>query len=67
MTNIVLAVVAIAFLTFGAVLSSVSIYVALADRADDRRRRAELTRLSANAERRFEQRSEAGRVHASVF
>jgi hypothetical protein len=66
MATIVLAVFAAAFLTFGAVLSSVSIWVALGDRADFRRRHRELARLEAEAEARFEHRSPAGQAHAAI-
>jgi len=61
-----LALIATSFLTFGAVLSVVSIYVALAERADERRRQPVLEALSHQATERLEHRSEAGRRHASV-
>ncbi len=66
LTDIVLAIVAAAFLTFGGVLASVSIWVWLADRADFRRSHRRLIRLEADAERRFKHRSHAGQVHASM-
>ena len=67
MTDFMLALIAISFLTFGAVLSIVSIYVAMAERADERRRHPILEALSHQAEERLEHRCEAGRIHASVI
>ena len=66
MTTFVLALIAAAFLTFAGVLSTVSISVALADRADERRRHRRLHQLEAQAEQRFEHRSQAGQAHASI-
>jgi hypothetical protein len=66
MTDFMLALIALSFLTFGGVLSTVSISVALAERADARRRQPVLTALSDQAERRLVHRSEAGRTHAGV-
>jgi hypothetical protein len=65
-TDFMLALIATSFLTFGAVLSVVSVYVALAERADERRRQPVLEALSHQAVERLEHRSEAGRRHASV-
>jgi hypothetical protein len=67
MTDFMLALIAASFLTFGGILSTVSIYVALAERADERRRHPVLEALSHQAEERFEHRSQAGQAHASVF
>ena len=66
MIDFMLALIAVSFLTFGGVLSTVSISVALAERADVRRRNPVLAALSDQAEERFEHRSEAGRTHAAV-
>jgi len=65
--DLILAAIALFFLTFGGVLAAVSIYVALADRADYRRHHRRLVQLEAEAERRFEHRSEAGQIHAAVI
>jgi hypothetical protein len=66
-TDFVLALIAASFLTFGGVLSSVSIYVALADLADQRRRNRVLEALSHQSEQRLEHRCEAGRAHAAAL
>ncbi|HXQ14686.1 MAG TPA: hypothetical protein VN814_08710 [Caulobacteraceae bacterium] len=66
MTDFMLALIAASFLTFGSVLASVSIFVALAERADERRHRPVLEALRHQAEERLEHRSEAGRRHAAV-
>jgi hypothetical protein len=67
MTDFMLVVIAASFLTFGSVLASVSIYVALAERADERRRNPTLEALRRQEEERFARRSAAGRIHAEVF
>jgi hypothetical protein len=65
-TDFMLALIAASFLTFGSVLASVSIYVAFAERADNRRRGPLLDVLRHQAQERLEHRSEAGRAHAAV-
>jgi hypothetical protein len=67
MTDFMLALIAASFLTFGGVLGFVSIYVALAERADERRRHPVLEALSHQAEERLEHRAAAGRAHVAVI
>ncbi len=67
MIDFMLALIAASFLTFGGVLASVSIYVALAERADERRRHPVLDALSHQAHERLEHRSAAGHTHAAAI
>jgi hypothetical protein len=67
MTSLILPGVAAAFLAFGALLSTASIYRMLALRAEERRQHRELLRLEAQANRRFKHRSPAGRAHAATY
>ena len=66
MTDLFLALTAFGFVSFAAVLSTVSIHVALADRADERRRHRDLEALSRAAEERLDHRSVRGHVHAAA-
>jgi hypothetical protein len=65
-TNFVLALIAFAFISFAAVLSSVSIHIAMAERADSRRRNQVLDAFSRAARERLANRSFGGRVHAEA-